>query len=157
MKKILKNGITFSLLYGIIFYFINLILNKNNMQFMSWIYYFSYSIIILFFLIGIFQLVFKIKSKIKRNIFLIIISIFSAITISISIYVCMIAYNPEYIIIKDNKTMVATVESFHHTYINYYDYINPIMKSVNVINSEHCSSGSHNPFKTDINYIQLLK
>lgn len=157
MKKSFSNGIIYSVLYGTIFYLINFTLNKNNIQFMNWIYYLSYSIIILCFLIGIFQLLIKIKNKITRNIFLVIMTIFSGIVIFISIYVSMLAYNPEYIIVKDNKKMVATVESFHHTYINYYDYINPIMKSTNVINSEHYSDGSHNPFKEDMDYINLIE
>ena len=123
---------------------------------MNWIYYLSYSIIILCFLIGIFQLLIKIKNKIKRNIFLVIMTIFSSIIIFISIYFSMLAYNPEYIIVKDNKKMVAIVKSFHHTYINYYDYINPIMKSRNVIDSEHYSDGRHNPFKEDMDYINLI-
>lgn len=156
MKKIFKNGIIYSLLFGIIFYLINFTLNKNSIQFMNWIYYLLYSIIILSFMVGIFQLLLKIKNKIKRNIFLVIATIFSGIIVFIVVYFFMIAYNPEYIIIKNNKKMVATVVSFHHTYINYYDYINPIMKSTKVIDSEHYSDGSHNPFKEDIDYINLI-
>lgn len=84
-------------------------------------------------------------------------TIFSGIVIFISIYISMIAYSPEYIIVKDNRKMVANVQGFHNTYIDYYDYINLFMKSENNIDSEYYSDGSHNPFKNDINYINLIK
>lgn len=157
MKKFFKNGITYSVLYGIVFYLINSILNKNNIQFMSWIYYLSNSLIILSFIVGIFQLLLKIKNKIKRNVFLVIMPIFSGIVIFIYVYISMLAYSPEYIIVKDNKKMVANVQGFHNTYIDYYDYINLFMKSKNNIDSEYYSDGSRNPFKNDINYINLIK
>ena len=38
----------------------------------------------------------------------------------------------------------------------YYDYINLSMKSKDIIDSEHYSDGNHNPFKGEINYINLI-
>lgn len=66
MRKIKQNSIIFVILYGLIFYSINFILSINNIVFMNWIYYFSNGIIILGSIIGIYQLILKIKNKIKK-------------------------------------------------------------------------------------------
>ena len=63
MRKIKQNSIIFVILYGLIFYSINFILSINNIVFMNWIYYFSNGIIILGSIIGIYQLILKIKNK----------------------------------------------------------------------------------------------
>lgn len=157
MKKNLHNSLLYVILYGIFFYFINLVLSNNNIQFMNWIYYLTYSIIILGFIIGIFQFISKIKNKTKRKIFLVVMVIFISILICVLTFIFMIAYTPDYIIIKDGNEMVANVQSFHHTYIEYYEYLNPFMKSKSNIDSEYYSNGSYDPFKTDINYMNLLK
>ena len=47
-------------------------------------------------------------------------TIFSSIVICMYIYISLISYTPEYIIIKDGKKMVADVEGFHHTYANIF-------------------------------------
>ena len=109
MRKIKQNSIIFVILYGLIFYSINFILSINNIVFMNWIYYFSNGIIILGSIIGIYQLILKIKNKIKKNVFIIIMTIFSSIVICMYIYISLISYNPEYIIIKDVKKMVSDV------------------------------------------------
>ena len=67
-------------------------------------------------------------------------TIFSSIVICIYIYISLISYNPEYIIIKDGKKMVADVESFHHTYIYYYEYINILVRKKSTVDIEHYSS-----------------
>ena len=61
MRKIKQNSIIFVILYGLIFYSINFILSINNIVFMNWIYYFSNGIIILGSIIGIYQLILKLK------------------------------------------------------------------------------------------------
>ena len=86
MRKIKQNSIIFVILYGLIFYSINFILSINNIVFMNWIYYFSNGIIILGSILGIYQLILKIKNKIKKNVFIIIMTIFSSIVICIYIY-----------------------------------------------------------------------
>ena len=63
MRKIKQNSIIFVILYGLIFYSINFILSINNIVFMNWIYYFSNGIIILGSIIGIYQLILKIKNN----------------------------------------------------------------------------------------------
>ena len=65
MRKIKQNSIIFVILYGLIFYSINFILSINNIVFMNWIYYFSNGIIILGSIIGIYQLILKIKAIIE--------------------------------------------------------------------------------------------
>ena len=87
MRKIKQNSIIFVILYGLIFYSINFILSINNIVFMNWIYYFSNGIIILGSIIGIYQLILKIKNKIKKNVFIIIMTIFSSIVICMYIYI----------------------------------------------------------------------
>ena len=85
-----------------------------------------------------------------------ITTIFFSIIIFIFSYFSMICYKYDYIIVMDNKKIVANVKGFHHTYINYYNYINTFMKSKNIIDSEYYSNGIHNPFETDIKYINML-
>lgn len=157
MKKIFRNIITYIIIFGVLFYFINLILSYNNIEFMEWVYYSLYSIIIIGILLGILQLILKIKSKLKKNISLGVFGIIGCIIIYVIINLFTLMHNPEYIIVKDNKKMVATVTMFHHTYVYYYDYINVFMKSKKAIDSEHYSTGGINPFKTDLNYMKLIE
>ena len=157
MKIVFNNMIFYAILYSILFFSVNSILSHYNTQFMNWFYYLNYSVIIFGFIIGLLQIVLKQKNKTKKYVLLISTTIFICILVCILIYIFKIAYTRDYIVEKNGKTMVANIQSFHSTYINYYEYINQLMKSKSVIISEYYSNGSTNPFETDTNYINILK
>lgn len=73
---------------------------------------------------------------------LIILLIYASITIIFEIY-------PEYIVEKDGKKMVAYVDSFMEVNVNYYDYINPLIRGNNIKIHENYGNGGYDPFELD--------
>lgn len=157
MKIILKNSLFYSIFYGILLYIVKMILNKHNIDFLNWFYYLSYGLMIILFILGIFQIILKINNKIIRKISSIIYLILVIIIAYIIVYFYRIFYTPQYIVTKDNKKMVAEVIMFHHTNIYYYNYKNSFMKSYKPIENEYYSNGAHNPFETEYEYMELIE
>lgn len=58
-------------------------------------------------------------------------------------------YNPEHIIEKENKKMVACVKSFLQVRVAYYDYVNCFVRGNQVRISEDYGSGGYDPFEID--------
>ena len=58
-------------------------------------------------------------------------------------------YNPEHIIEKENKKMVACVNSFLQVRVAYYDYVNCFVRGNQVRISEDYGSGGYDPFEID--------
>ena len=73
---------------------------------------------------------------------LIVLFLYISITIIFEIY-------PEHIVEKDGKKMVAYVDSFMEVNVDYYDYVNPIIRGKNKKISENYGNGDYDPFKQD--------
>lgn len=117
----------------------------------------SILIIFIFIVVGILQLILGLKKKKTKIILLIIHIILSIVLAGILYIVSCFMYCPQYIVNKDNQKMVAEVRSFHHTYINYYKYVNSVVKGTKLIEDEYYGRTCRNPFKTDDNYIDMLE
>ena len=121
-KKI-KSNILFSVfVYAVGFIFLLFIMSFLKLNFRQWVYIASFIIVGLGGIIGVFQLLFKIK---KKGLKILLSIIFIIALIFISPYVLLIsvfAYQPEHIVEKDDKKMIAYVNGFMDTYVTYYDY-----------------------------------
>ena len=73
---------------------------------------------------------------------LIVLFLYISVTIIFEIY-------PEHIVEKDGKKMVAYVDSFMEVNVDYYDYVNPIIRGKNKKISENYGNGDYDPFKQD--------
>lgn len=129
------------------------VLKINNLALMNFPYFiFTGIFIILSFLILI-QIVIiiytSVKSKILKGTIIITSIIGSIIFFLYSLLILAFMYNPEHIIEKENKKMVACVNSFLQVRVAYYDYVNCFVRGNQVRISEDYGSGGYDPFEID--------
>lgn len=158
-KFITKSFLAYTILYTIFLITLKFILNQFNIEFMSWVYYFSSLLILIMTIIGTEQLLFKIKNETLKNILIIISFVLFLIIIYFFITVSLLFYKPTYIIEKNNQKLQATVFYWDQLYtIDYYNYINLLMRSAENIDNEIISAGySDNPFEVNFEYKQYNK
>lgn len=121
-KKIRKNILLSVFIYTICFVILSCILYALKLGFRQWVYILSFIIIGLGGITGIFQLLFKIKKKPLKIIFCIIFIILLIAIFPFVFFIVAFVYQPEYIVEKDDKKMVAYVNAFLYTDVDYYDY-----------------------------------
>lgn len=91
----------------------------------------------------------SVKSKILKGTIIITSIIGSIIFFLYSLLILAFMYNPEHIIEKENKKMVACVNSFLQVRVAYYDYVNYFVRGNQVRISEDYGSGGYDPFEID--------
>jgi len=87
-----------------------------------------------------------------------VISRIGAITFSIVISILLIfgfvaltfTHQPEHVVEKNGKLMVACVSSFLDVNVNYYDYVNIFVRGNRIKIYENYGSGGYDPFKEDV-------
>lgn len=75
---------------------------------------------------------------------------FIVLSIGIYTFVGFILYaftEPEHIVEKDGKKMVASVDSFLQVTVGYYDYINPFIRGNKIRIYEDYGNGGYDPFE----------
>ena len=114
-------------------YLIALILSREillicHMEYRGWIYTVSEFALIIGFIVGIIQLILRIK---KKSINIIGMVLFIVLIIFCSPYVLLffaVTCQEEDIVVYENQKMVAYTQSFWDKRINYYEYINFIVR-----------------------------
>ena len=114
-------------------YLIALILSREillicHMEYRGWIYTVSEFALIIGFIVGIIQLILRIK---KKSIKIIGMVLFIVLIIFCSPYVLLffaVTCQEEDIVVYENQKMVAYTQSFWDKRINYYEYINFIVR-----------------------------
>ena len=152
LEKLKKSVLIYVILYAIVFILGNLILNAFNMRFRETIYFVSLIFIAIGTIIGIIQLLCKIKNQ---SIKLTLITLFIVTLIPCSLYTFVLgifAYKPEHIVIKDNKKMVAYVSGFMDTYVEYYDYKNYLVVGNKIRIKEYYGNGGFDPIENKYGY-----
>lgn len=137
MKKLNKNMLVYSISYSIILVVLKLILNKFNLEFMSWFYYLSINFIYIAAAIGIFQLILKINRK-KLKIFLLIVNIIIFLIVSyIFLLFQALFYNPKHIVEKNGVKLEVSVRYWDKLFsLEYYEYKNPLIRSYKNVDYE---------------------
>ena len=153
MKKYIPKIILIdTVIYIIIFITLFFILKVFNLMFREWIYILSAVIIALGLIVGIVQLILKLK---KRNlkIGLIITSVIILILLTPMMYLTFaFGYAPEHVVNKDGKKYVAYVNSFLGTYVHYYDYKNIFVVGNKLKIKEYYGNGGYDPIKNKYGY-----
>lgn len=134
IKSILSNMIFYALTLSAIFVFSKRIISDYNMEFRNWFYVTIIGTIFLFFIIGIMQIICKIKDKLIKTFIIITLLVFISISLAISyfFYEILIPYE-EQIIEKQGITFVGHTYSFVTTKIEYYEYINLIVRGKDIL------------------------
>lgn len=151
-NKSRRSVLMYTIIYICIFVIINLILNAFNMNYREWIYFLSLILISIGFVIGIIQLLRKIKKKIIK---IIAIILFIIVLIPCALYTyifCIFAYQPEHIVMRDGKKMVAYVNGFMDTYVEYYDYKSFFTVGNKLKIKEYYGDGGFDPIKNKYGY-----
>lgn len=97
---------------------------SDKLMFREWIYIISAIIIMFGFIVGIIQLLLKIKKKIVKIILISTFIMLFLISTSIIYFFGAFGYTPEHVVEKDGQKFVAYVSGFKRTYVNYQDYKN---------------------------------
>ncbi len=104
------------------------ILLKCNMEYRGWVYMVSWGVFIIGFIVGIIQLILRIK---KKSIKIIGIIVFIILIMFCSPYVLLffaVTCEEENIVTYENQKMVTYTQSFWDKRINYYEYINFLVR-----------------------------
>lgn len=134
MKKILnkckKSIIFYTCIFFVLFILSKIIINLNGLDYMKYIYESSMIIILLGIILGIVQIFLKTKSTRGKKIIIICCACILTIIIIFYKLIFSIIENqaPEYIIEKDNKKYVVYVYSWLDTKVEYYNYINFLLR-----------------------------
>lgn len=144
------------LIYKLLVY----ILMVNNLAFTNPVIYTFASIfatLLLLILVEIIIILFNIARRRTIKLPIRIISGLGVFMTTISIVIFLVfgflgfvfSYEPEHIVEKNGKKMVACVNSFLQVNVYYYDYINPFVRGRQLKISEDYGNGGYDPFKSD--------
>ena len=152
MKKFIKGIITNMAIYSIIltalFIFLRNKINSNNMEFRNGTYIDAIIILTIFFLIGIIQIICKIKDNlIKIFIILTILTL-----VSLTGFIIYLFYDleapVEQVVNKEGKIFVVHEYSYVSTKLEYYEYINSFIRGKNVVLTEEHEKDESNSAST---------
>ena len=134
IKSILKNMIFYALILSAIFIFSRKIVNSYNMEFRDWFYFAIIGIIFFLFIIGIIQIICKLKSVVIKIFIILTLLVFIGVSLAITyfLYDILVQYE-EQVIDKNGKKFVGHVYSFVTTKIEYYEYINSILRGKDIV------------------------
>lgn len=94
------------------------------------------------------------KNKTSISIISVLINIIIVLLMLAFLYLCMFGfafgYQPEHVVTKNNKKMVAGVNSFTDVTVYYYEYKNCILRGKEKIGEEWYGSGGYDPFTTSM-------
>ena len=115
------------------------------------IFIFIFAILIFSILIQIINILYNIAKKrtLKLPIRIIVGVVIVVSIIFLFLYGLMVfavTYEPEHIIERDGKRMVAYVDSFFDVNVYIYDYINPFVRGKQLRIYENYGSGGYDPF-----------
>lgn len=134
IKSILKNMIFYALILSAIFIFSRKIVNSYNMEFRNWFYFTIISIIFFLFIVGIIQIICKMKDLLIKIFIILTLLVFIGISLSIAyfLYDILVQYE-EKVVNKKDEIFVGHMYSFVTTKIEYYEYINSILRGKEIV------------------------
>jgi len=129
------------------FYLLHSLLNVFNLEFRQWITYLVIFISSILLILGLFQLIFKIKKR-AIKVILSTLSIIGLLILSPHVYYfAVFSYHPEHIVTKDDMKLVAYVDGFMDTDVKYYDYKNFLVRDSRLRLYEDYGSGGFDPIQ----------
>lgn len=152
MKKIIsKINILFCTATYIVFLVISkIVLMLLEVEYMQYIYKFSFFVVIIGVVVGLIQLAHKSQSKsMKIGIIssMTVLGILIAVFLQVILLLYVVYFPPEHIVEKENKKMVGYVYGFLRTRVDYYEYINFFLRSEKIAFSEDYGRGGFDPIE----------
>lgn len=149
MKKFfdyIKSNILIStIIYGIVFCIINIVLNLLHLKFVHLIYMIAIVLFIIGVIVGIYQLLLKLK---KFKVILIIIFTIILIIILPFIYIILaVRYKPMHIVEINGEKMLAQVDIAFFVEVDYYDYKIPFIINKTPRMMKSYGKGSYDPIR----------
>ena len=133
------------------------ILSLFHLKFIEWVYYAVIGIITIGILLGIFQLLLKIR---KNNVKYVAICGEVICLIPLT-YICILlfafTYKPMHIVEKDGIKCVAYVRAFLQVYVDYYEYKNPLITGDEVLFTDYFGKGGFDPFVDGYEYDSMIE
>lgn len=155
MKDCTKSILFYTFVYSILFFVSKLILNILGLEFMQYVYKFSIFIILFGIVLGVIQNFIRSKSKNTRICIIVCsISIISICALFWQFFALLYIgfFPPEHIIEKSDKKMVGYVHAFLETRVEYFEYINVLVRKANKSYVEDYGEGGFDPFDKKIGY-----
>lgn len=161
MKDILKHYSKYILLDTLVvatlFAGAHAILSLFHLKFIEWVYYAVIGIIIIGILLGIFQLLLKIRKNYVKYVAICV----GAICLIPLTYICILifafTYKPMHIVEKDGIKCVAYVRAFLRVYVDYYEYRNPLITGDEVLFTDYFGKGGFDPFVDGYEYDSMIE
>lgn len=141
-----------TIFYTLIFVALYFILSFFKLMFREWIYIVSAIIIVVGFVIGIIQLLLKIKRKVVKRVLISIFIILLFLSTPLIYLFGAFTYTPEHIVEKDGENFVAYVNGFLRTYVYYYDYKNIFVVGNQKRIEEYYGKGGFDPIENKYGY-----
>lgn len=150
MKDILKHYSKYILLdtlvIAMLFVGAHGILSLFHLKFIEWVYYVVIGIITIGILMGIFQLLLKIRKNCVKYVAICVEAICLIPLTYICIFLFAFTYKPMHIVEKDGIKCVAYVRAFLQVYVDYYEYKNPLITGDEVLFTDCFGKGGFDPF-----------
>lgn len=122
------------------------ILSLFHLKFIEWVYYVVIGIIIIGILLGMFQLLLKIRKNYVKYVAIGFGAICLIPLTYIGILLFAFTYKPMHIVEKEGIKCVAYVRSFLQVYVDYYEYKNPLIIGNGVLFTDYFGKGGFDPF-----------
>ena len=133
------------------------ILSLFHLKFIEWFYYAVIGIITIGILLGIFQLLLKIRKNYVKYVAICV----EAICLIPLTYICILifafTYKPMHIVEKDGIKCVAYVRAFLRVYVDYYEYRNPLITGDEVLFTDYFGKGGFDPFVDGYEYDSMIE
>lgn len=85
--------------------------------------------------------------SILRVVFVMAFAILAVVNVGIGMFINVFMYQPEHVVMRDGKRMVATVSSFLQETVNYYEYKSFLFRGVERIGWEDYGNGGEDPIE----------
>ncbi|WP_294215327.1 hypothetical protein [Pseudobutyrivibrio sp.] len=72
------------------------------------------------------------------------------LTILVSAFISLFAYNPDHVVQIDGKKYVAEVRSFTHVNVDYYSYFGPVLRGNRVVIYGYFGRGGFDPYDSNV-------
>jgi hypothetical protein len=146
-RKLNKLILIYIVLFAGAFFLLRYILSLFYLEYRRWIFYFFVIVLVIGVVLGIVQLIMKIKKRWAKVVCAILFTALLLISIPYAYLIFAFSIREEHIVFKDDYKLVAQVDGFKHTYVYYYDYKNPFVQGKRLRLYEYYGRGGFNPIK----------
>lgn len=148
-----KHILVLTVLSGLVFCFIHLILDLFHLKFIYPVYIVATVLCIIGIVVGVYQLLLKLKKRLKI-IMIILFTIVLIIVLPITFFIMylFLCCNPTHIVKKNGQEMFAEVNCFFTVNVYYYDYKIPLIINKTPRMKEYYGKGGVDPIKNKNNY-----